>query len=216
VQVSASSGTASFSSGDISVNNPSDGRYITLYVTYSYLGDSVSNTYSYNAPVYTGPVITYGPCEAWSYGAYGSPQYTECSGTFLCNVVFRAVYNRRQIYSNGSATGTYDYSCADTQEQRYQDCSQTNGICGYSCICNYLDSGSFYYSPQCCGFATQRTGALSGYTSGECCPNVPYTARCSSYDVNNSASANYYQCISVNDCSAQNNISGRTRCTNPV
>jgi hypothetical protein len=216
VQVSASSGTASFSSGNISISNPPDGRSITVYVTYTYLGDSVSNNYQYNSPVYTGPVTTYGPCEAWYTGPAGPAQYTECNGTAICNVAFRPVSNRRLIYSDGSSTGTYDYNCADTQVKVYQDCNNINGLCGYSCICNYSDVGGYYFSPQSCEFGTQRTGALSGYTSGPNCPNVPYTAICTSYDANNSASANYYQCIAQGDCSAQNNISGRTRCTNPV
>ena len=217
ISVSSSSGTATHTgSGNISIDNPSDGRYVTLYVTYSYLGDSVSNTYSYNTPVYTGPVITYGPCEAWSVGSPGPAQYTECDGTYLCNVSFRTVQNRRQIYSDGSATGTYDYGCADTQMKQLSDCNQISGLCGYSCVCTYYDAGGYYFAPESCEFGTQRVGALSGYTQDANCPDVPYTALCSSYDVNNSASANYYQCVSVGDCSAQNNISGRTRCTNPV
>jgi hypothetical protein len=77
-------------------------------------------------------------------------------------------------------------------------------------VCNYSDLGSYHYSPQCCPSGTQRTGSLSGVTSGACCPNVYKTVRyvCKSFDVTNSSSVNYYDCYSVGQCAAQQNPDG--------
>ena len=84
-----------------------------------------------------------------------------------------------------------------------------------ACVCNYTDMGSYHYSPQCCPGGSQRTGSLSGTTTNACCPNVTKTQKwqCKSYDVTNSASANYSTCYSVGECAANFNSDGsRTIC----
>jgi hypothetical protein len=84
-----------------------------------------------------------------------------------------------------------------------------------ACVCNYTDMGSYHYSPQCCPGGSQRTGSLSGTTTNACCPNVTKTQKwqCKSFDVTNSASANYSTCYSVGECAANFNSDGsRTIC----
>jgi hypothetical protein len=135
----------------------------------------------------------------------------------------------RNVSSCGGSGGASGTSCTPA-------CSGLQGLpCGYNntgtydcngtcvgassppetCVCNYSDYGSYYYSPQCCPSGAQRTGALGGTTSGSCCPNVNKTQKwqCKSYDVTNSASANYYTCYSVGECAASFNSDGsRTIC----
>ena len=114
---------------------------------------------------------------------------------------------------------TIHKECAVRSYNTVSSSTQINGLCGYTepvaCVCNYTDYGSYHYSPQCCPSGAQRTGSLSGSTSGACCPTVNKTLRynCTNYDVTNSASANYYDCYSVGQCAAQFNASGnRTTC----
>jgi hypothetical protein len=105
------------------------------------------------------------------------------------------------------------------------------------CTCVYSDVGDYYYSPNCCPSGSQRTGALSGTSSGECCPNVakstpattstptsaPTTTTtqaatsnpssnktCTTYDVYNSASPAYAACYSIGQCASP--LAGGTMC----
>jgi beta-lactam-binding protein with PASTA domain len=76
-------------------------------------------------------VITYGNCEI-----YGSPYFTtsgyDCYGDYSYAWTDNYYSQRRQILSNGTWTGSYDYSCADTSVRTYGSFSQVNGQCGYS------------------------------------------------------------------------------------
>ena len=122
------------------------------------------------------------------------------------------------------ATGQYDYNCTAEVTTTYGTYRQIDGFCGYvtpppPCVCNYSTSptDSIHYSPQCCPGGSQRTGSKSGYTVNDCCTNAAKTAtgyyQCTTYDVNDSASTNYYQCYSIGDCTAPRNPSGnRSAC----
>lgn len=83
-----------------------------------------------------------------------------------------------------------------------------------SCTCSYSDSGSYYFSPQCCGTGSPISGLPTVYnsgnsicttcypsTSGSCCPNISkaYT-KCSATDVSSSSSPVYFYCYSTGQC----------------
>jgi hypothetical protein len=156
--------------------------------------------------------VTCGSC-----ADYGSANYT--GQTWGCVGTYYTVYNNYYIFQRQACSdGTYE-ECAIRSYNTVSSSTQINGLCGYTepvaCVCNYTDYGSYHYSPQCCPSGAQRTGSLSGSTSGACCPTVNKTLRynCTNYDVTNSASANYYDCYSVGQCAAQNNASGnRSTC----
>ena len=141
---------------------------------------------------YTTPTTTWYCTESYPGGGVGNCSYT--TSTF-----------------NNSASGSgYSRSCSTSG---YPSCGSTDPA--PSCTCNYQDMGSYHYSPQCCPSGSPRTGSLGGTSSGSCCPNVNKTQKweCKSYDVTNSASANYYQCYSVGQCAATTNSDGsRTVC----
>ena len=159
--------------------------------------------------------VTCGSCED-----YGSANYTgQTNGCAGAGGTYYTVYNNYYIFQRQTCSdGTYQ-ECAIRSYNTVSSSTQINGLCGYTepvaCVCNYTDYGSYHYSPQCCPSGAQRSGSLSGSTSGACCPTVNKTLRyiCTNYDVTNSASANYYDCYSVGQCAAQNNASGnRTTC----
>lgn len=84
-----------------------------------------------------------------------------------------------------------------------------------SCTCSYSDSGSSYYSPQCCSTGSTNSGLPTVYNSGNsvctscypststssCCPNITklYT-KCSANDVTSSSSPVYFYCYSTGQC----------------
>jgi len=141
---------------------------------------------------YTTPTTTWYCTESYPGGGVGNCGYS--TSTF-----------------NNSASGSgYSRTCSTSG---YPSCASTDPA--PSCTCNYQDMGSYHYSPQCCPSGSPRTGSLGGTSSGSCCPNVNKTQKweCKSYDVTNSASANYYQCYSVGQCAANTNSDGsRTVC----
>jgi len=102
--------------------------------------------------------------------------------------------------STGSAGGTYSTGAAAQ-------------------VCVYTDQGSYYFSPSCYTIPPATYTGTGSYTvSGACCPNVYKTSKfnCKQYDVDNSASANYYQCYTLNQCAANYNSDGsRTTCYVP-
>ena len=177
-----------------------------------------SSYYTFTVSARPAPVITYGTCEY-----YTSSSGYECSGTQ--NRDTTTYYYRRKIYSDGVWDGSsYDTSGCSSSTS-YGSYQYTVGRCGYtastSCTCYYSDYGSYYYSPQCCGSETtvSYTGAGS-YSPNprNCCPTVYKTSKynCLNYDVNNSASANYYVCYSIGACTATSNSAGsRTTCYVP-
>ena len=79
------------------------------------------------------PTITYGACTA-----YGSPYYTtssyECYGTYSYAYTDNYYYQRRQILSNGTWNGSYDYSCGNTSVRTYGSISEVNGQCGFTAV----------------------------------------------------------------------------------
>ena len=170
---------------------------------------SAAASFTVNAPV------TCGSCED-----YGSANYTgQTWGCAGAGGTYYTVYNNYYIFQRQTCSdGTYQ-ECAVRSYNTVSSSTQINGLCGYTepvaCVCNYSDYGSYHYSPDCCPSGAERTGSLSGVTSGACCPTVNKTLRynCTNYDVTNSASANYYDCYSVGQCAAQFNASGnRTTC----
>lgn len=142
---------------------------------------------------YTTPTTTWYCTESYPGGGVGNCGYS--TSTF-----------------NNSASGSgYSRTCSTSG---YPSCQSTDPA-PPTCTCNYQDMGSYHYSPQCCSSGSPRTGSLGGTSSGSCCPNVNKTQKweCKSYDVTNSASANYYQCYSVGQCAANTNSDGsRTVC----
>lgn len=200
-----------------------NGQTISCTVSITNSEGTVSSTAYYTTPVYVppAPVITWSGCEVYSeYNTSGS----ECSGTYYREVYSNVKSKRKTEFSNGVATGQYDYNCTAEVTTTYGTYRQIDGFCGYStpappCVCSYSTSqtDSIHYSPQCCPGGSQRTGSKSGYTVNDCCPNAAKTAtgyyQCTTYDVNDSASTNYYQCYSIGDCTAPRNPSGnRSAC----
>lgn len=188
-----------------------DSRSINSYT-------QINGSCGYTPPA---PVISYGSCIVYQeFNFTGS----ECSGTYNRPVYTNVKEKRREIYSNGSATGTYDYNCTADTTTTYGSYSQTNGVCGYTtpapaCVCNYStsDTSSIHFAPECCPGGSQRSGSLSGTTTNACCPNVSKSAtgtyQCKAYDVNDPTSTNYYNCYSVGACSAPRNPDGsRSAC----
>lgn len=190
---------------------------------------TVSSTAYYTTDVYVppAPTITWTGCEV--YFSQSSSE-EECSGTFVRTNSRQTYYYRKEKLSDGNRTGEFDYNCSTTSEiTSYGTYSQVDGKCGYTtpppppppaCVCNYSTQGPtdpIHFAPQCCPGGSQRTGSLSGNTVNACCPNVSKTATgtfaCSSYDVNNAASTNYYNCFSVGACTAPRNPDGsRSAC----
>lgn len=97
--------------------------------------------YIYN---YVAETITYGACTP-----YGSPYYStsgyECYGTYSYAYTDNYYSQRRQILSNGTWNGSYDYSCGNTSVRTYGSFSQVNGQCGYSppAVTPAITSGPF-------------------------------------------------------------------------
>ena len=88
------------------------------------------SSYEVGSRVAPAPVITYGSC-----GVYGSPYYSyssyDCYGNYSYAYTDNYYYQRRQILSDGSWNGSYDYSCGNTSVRSYGTYSQVNGQCGY-------------------------------------------------------------------------------------
>ena len=173
-------------------------------------GTGPSATISEWSPGYAFTVsnpVTCGSCED-----YGSATYTGQSTG--CVLDYYTVYNNYSIGQRKTCTdGSYEY-CSNRVYSTVSSSTQIDGQCGYTapapCVCDYTDMGSYHYSPQCCPAGTQRTGSLSGVTSGSCCPNVYKTAKyvCKYYDAYNSESVNYYQCFYEGECAALQNPDG--------
>jgi len=156
--------------------------------------------------------VTCGNCADYGSATY-TGQSTGCAGNYY------TVYNNYSIGQRKTCTdGSYEY-CSNRAYSTVSSSTQIDGQCGYTapapCVCNYTDYGSYHFSPQSCPTGTQRTGSLSGFTSGPNCPNVYKTAKynCKYYDAYNSASVNYYQCYYEGECAALQNPDGtRTTC----
>jgi hypothetical protein len=138
-----------------------------------------------------------------------------CPQTWYCT----ESYPGGGVNNCGYTTSTFNNTASGSGYSRYCEigayppCQSTDPA--PSCTCNYQDMGSYHYSPQCCPSGSPRTGSLGGTSSGSCCPNVNKTQKwqCKSFDVTNSASANYYTCYYVGECSANFNSDGsRTVC----
>lgn len=97
-------------------------------------------------------VTTYGSCEAYG-SAISSTSGYYCDGTYSQNYTDTTYYARRQILTNGSWSGAYDYSgCSTAVVRTLGTSSQVNGQCGYtastttysSCYEYSRSSGSCY------------------------------------------------------------------------
>ena len=201
-----------------------NGQTISCTASITNSEGTVSSTAYYTTDVYVppAPVITWSGCEVYSESNFSG---SECSGTYYREVYTNVKEKRKTQYSDGVATGQYDYNCTADVTTTYGTYRQVDGLCGYTtppppCVCNYSTGGPtdpIHYSPQCCPGGSQRTGSLSGTTVNPCCPNVSKTATgkfaCSDYDVNNSASVNYSVCYTVGACTANSDPAGvRSQC----
>ena len=126
------------------------------------------SSYEVGSRVNPSPTITYGECTT-----YGSPYYStsgyECYGTYSYAYNDNYYYQRRQILSNGTWNGSYDYSCGNTSLRTYGSISEVNGQCGYSpqpvCIsykyvCKYYDA-----------YNSNSNNYSTCYYEGECAAN---------------------------------------------
>lgn len=108
--------------------------------------------------------------------------------------------------SNGAYTLTKaDASCPDTGSRYYRVCI-TPGACpnieqNGSCVAPATTSTAATTT------AATTTTAASTTTTTSSAPCIS-RFRCKSYDVTNSASSNYYDCYTVNACTAPNNADG--------
>jgi hypothetical protein len=200
-----------------------NGQTISCTASITNSEGTVSSTAYYNTDVYVppAPVITYGPCETYSESNFTG---SECSGTYYREIYTNVKEKRKTQYSDGVATGEYDYNCTAETNTTYGTYREVDGLCGYTtpapaCVCNYSTSptDSIHFAPECCPGGSQRSGSLSGTTVNACCPNVSKTATgkfaCSDYDVNNEASVNWSVCYTVGACTANSDPAGvRSRC----
>jgi hypothetical protein len=84
------------------------------------------------------------------------------------------------------------------------DTNQTGSGTGYNIACSYNNTGTY---PPC------QSSAGATCTGNLSCCSQGLKYRCSDYDVNNSASVNYFQCYGIGDCDANSDPAGvRTRC----
>jgi hypothetical protein len=188
------------------VNNSESGTYSSRSGTYRYSDCStttVTEYGTYSTSRYCTPTCTPGYITGYTYGA------TTWSGTCSGGT------------EGGTAQGrsaTYQYSNCSTAVITEQGPFYVTRTCTV-CTCNYTSGGtsqSYHFSPDCCPSGSPRTGSLSGSSSAYCCPDVAKTSSayvCKSYDVNDPASTNYYNCFSVGACSAPRNPDGsRAQC----
>jgi hypothetical protein len=71
------------------------------------------------------------------------------------------------------------------------------------CTCVYSDYGTYYFAPQCCPSGSPRSGALSGTTSGSCCPDV-YKTTTTTTTTTTTASLVYWKCNQTDVNTASN------------
>jgi len=199
--------------------------YTTTYYKRKVYVDGVwdGSTYDYSESA-CAPTTVYGQYK-YTDGrcGYTSPVYRwYCRINYTNNQIPDENYIGNQD-DTGYACGSYNIVCSYNNTGTYPSAplapacttTTTTTTTTTSCTCVYQDMGSYYYAPQCCPSGSPRSGALSGTTSGACCPNVNKTQKwnCNSFDVNNSTSANYFVCFSIGQCAATSNSAGtRTTC----
>ena len=195
------------------------GTYLVTYQTWQYnarrtiLVNGVWDGYSYdyNCGTTTQEIIVSNTQVDGQCGYTAPPQNQwYCTESYNGGGVGNCSYTMPGYDNSGSGTG---YSRQCVYGTSYPACQSTDPA--PSCTCNYTDMGSYHYAPECCPSGSVRAGSLGGYSSGSCCPNVNKTQKwqCKSYDVTNSASANYSTCYYVGECAANFNSDGsRTVC----
>jgi hypothetical protein len=189
---------------------------VTLYANANYSGASASGSTTFTTAASSStPTPTPTPSAYCSgttlvnaaingYSLVGGNDERECVGTTLVE---------RGVLTYGNSSNNY-IVCPGQWYQYPNDAT-----CGYvapppSCVCNYSTSetSSIHFAPECCPGGSQRSGSIGGTTTNGCCPNVAKsptgTFQCKAYDVNNSASVNYFSCYSVGACTAPSNPDG--------
>jgi hypothetical protein len=218
ITVYASNSAGSGGTGSFSVTRPpvvtSPGSMAGLVSGY-YAGASYFN---WSAPTGTGPFTYY-----YTFGG----GYLTTTGTSATNSEYTSisVFASNSAGSGGAGTAAtsppapapYLYYCrTSSQCAGVGNCSDNGGSTnnqagsgtGYNIACLYNNTGTY---PSC------QSTAAAGCTSNLSCCSQGLKYQCSDYDVNNSASVNYWQCYYVGQCAANSDPAGvRTRCCPPA
>ena len=218
ITVYASNSASAGESGSFTVTRPplvsAPGSMAGLVSGY-YAGASYFN---WSAPTGTAPFTYY-----YSFGGgYYNTTGTSASTSGYASITVYAT-NGGGSGGNGSATvsppapAPYLYYCrTSSQCAGIGNCSDNGGSTnnqagngtGYNIACLYNNTGTY---PSC------QSTAVAGCTSNLSCCSQGLKYQCSDYDVNNSASVNYFQCYSVGQCAANSDPAGvRTRCCPPA
>ena len=137
-----------------------------------------------------------------------SSQYAIISGYQCCG----SAVTTTTAATTTTTTASYPTLLAGLHYCAAGDAPNPNSPCpsnGSGTGVNCVDGGAS--GPSCAPASTTTTTSTVASTttttsSAAGCSNYKY--RCNSYDVTNSASANYYQCYNVNDCDANFNSAG--------
>ncbi len=203
-------------SGSASVTRPpivtAPGSMAGLVSGY-YNGSTLQSNFSWSAPTGTAPFTYYYSFGGTTFSTTGTTANTSGGATIT---VFAS--NSAGTGGSGGATVSppapepYYWYCTTSVQcagvgnctQQAYSSNQTQSGSGYSIACSYNNTGTY---PSC----QSTAGATCTGNLGCCSQGLKY--RCSDYDVNNSASVNYFQCYSVGDCDANSDPAGvRTRC----
>lgn len=218
ITVYASNSAGSGGTGSFSVTRPpsvtAPGSMSGLVSGY-YAGQSYFN---WSAPSGTAPFTYY-----YSFGgAFSSTTGTSATTAGYASIT---VFASNSAGSGGDGSYTVSppapapslYYCrTSSQCAGVGNCSdnggstndQTGSGTGYSIACLYNNTGTY---PAC------QSTAGAGCTTNLSCCSEGLKYRCSDYDVNNSASVNYFQCYSIGQCAANSDPAGvRTRCCPPA
>ena len=131
-------------------------------------------------------VVTYGSCEAYGSSISSSSSYY-CDGNYSQNYTDNTYYARRQILSNGSWTGAYDYSgCSTVVVRTLGTRSQVNGQCGYT-------ASSTTYSS--CYEYSRSSGSCSCNGNAQTCSGTVYNRR--DMYINGSFIVSVYDCANT-------------------
>jgi hypothetical protein len=195
------SGATAQNNGYVQAQDPAPGTVGTC----GYTVNAALTLYSYTAPTTTTtsstvPITTTTTTTTASYPTLLSGYHYCASGD--------APNPNSPCPSNGSGTGVNcvnnGASGASCPDPNATTTTTTSAVPTTYCPSLGYSVPTSGYPGNCPGAATTSTVASTTTTSAPCISRF----RCNSYDVTNSASANYYQCYNVGDCDANSNSAG--------
>jgi hypothetical protein len=188
------------------VNSVESGTYSWRYRLYRYADCTEDNLMEYGSYA-TSRACTPTCTAGWQAGSEYTYNSITWSGTCSSSgIEGGTAANRTRTWVNADCTTETRTEYGPFYQSR--SCTYVEPVCNYSTT----STDSVHFSPDCWPSGTRRTGSLSGYSSGACCPSVSKTPTgkyaCKAYDVTNSASANYSTCYTEGYCQANYNADG--------